>query len=179
MDSINQNQPEDNFKNLSGKEALTKIKELADAAKSCFFCTSIKEGQPFDTRPMAPQKIDDEGNFWFLSADDSHKNKEIEENPATQLLFQGGHYSEYMSLYGTTEISKDKAKIKELWEPTLKTWFTEGEDDPRITVLKFMPFDGYYWDTKNGMVVATAKRLYGAIVGETYDDSVEGNIKPV
>ena len=178
MDSINQNQPEDNFKNLIGKEAIDKIKELAEKAGSCFFCTDIKTGKPFDTRPMAPEKIDDQGNFWFLSSSDSHKNEELEQDSSVQLLFQGSSYSDYLSIYGKSVISKDKAKIKELWDPMMKTWFTEGEDDPRITVIQVIPSEGYYWDTKHGMAVATVKRIFGAIKGETYDDSIEGNIKP-
>jgi len=178
MDSINKNQPEDNFKNLIGKEAIAKIKELADKAGSCFFCTDIKTGKPFDTRPMAPEKIDEQGNFWFLSSSDSHKNEELEKDPSVQLLFQGSSYSDYLSIYGKAIISRDKAKIKELWNPMMKTWFTEGEDDPRITVIQVIPSEGYYWDTKHGMAVATVKRIFGAIKGETYDDSIEGEIKP-
>lgn len=178
MDSINQNQKEDNFKNLVGQEGLDKIKELADKAGSCFFCTRIVTGQAFNSRPMAPEKIDDDGNFWFLSASDSHKNKELNEDPSVQMLFQGSSYSDYLSIYGKATISTDKGKIKELWDPTMKNWFTEGVDDPRITVIKVTPSNGYYWDTKNGMAVATIKRLVGAIKGETYDDSIEGTIKP-
>jgi general stress protein 26 len=178
MDSINQQQPEDNFKNLIGQEALDKIKELSKKAGSCFFCTRITTGTAFDTRPMAPQQVDDQGNFWFLSANDSHKNEELQQDPATQLLFQGSSYSDFLSLYGKSTVSTDKQKIDELWDPSLKVWFTEGKDDPRITVIKFTPSEGYYWDTKHNMAVALAKRTYGAIVGETYDDSIEGNIKP-
>ena len=37
MDSIDKNQPEDNFKNLSGSGAIEKIKELAEQAQTCFF----------------------------------------------------------------------------------------------------------------------------------------------
>lgn len=37
MDSINKNQPEDNRKDLSGKEAIKKMKELVEKANSCFF----------------------------------------------------------------------------------------------------------------------------------------------
>lgn len=178
MDSINQQQKEDNFKNLIGQEALDKIKELAGKAGGSFFCTKIKSGEAFNTRPMAAEHIDDDGNFWFLSANDSHKNKEIQEDPAVQMLFQGSSYSDFLSLYGKATISVDKQKIEELWDPMMKTWFTEGKDDPRITVIKFTPTEGYYWDTKHNMAIALAKRAYGAIVGETYDDSIEGHIKP-
>ena len=58
----------------------------------------------------------------------------------------------------------------------MKTWFTEGEDDPRITVIKVTPTDGYYWDTKHGTAIAGAKILVGAAIGKILDDSVEGQL---
>jgi general stress protein 26 len=176
MDSINQQQPEDNLKNLSGEEAKAKVKELVDSASSCFFCSNIKTGIPFSTRPMAVQKYDEEGNFWFLSSDDSHKNDEISHDPFVHLLFQGSAHSDFLNIYGIAEVSKDKEKIKELWQPILKTWFTEGEDDPRITVIKVEPTDGYYWDNKHGNAVAFVKQAVGAALGKTLDDSIEGKL---
>ena len=177
MDSINKQQEEDNFENLYDAEAIKKIKELTDKAPSCFFCTEIESGQPFITRPMAVQKVDDEGNLWFLSANDSHKNYEIKHDSKVQLLFQGSDYSDFLNLYGTATLSEDKQKIKELWKPALKTWFTEGVDDPRISVIKVTPEQGYYWDTKHNMAIALIKRMAGALTGKTIDDSIEGNIK--
>ena len=177
MDSINKQQPEHNMKNLSGSEAATKIKELAESAKTCFFCTDIKEGKPFDVRPMSAQQVDDQGNIWFLSADDSHKNEQVQANPNVQLLFQGSEHSDFMTVYGQASISRDKDKIKELWQPLVKVWFTEGQDDPRITVIKVVPTDGYYWDTKHGRMVAFAKMIAGAITGQTLDDSIEGRLQ--
>lgn len=177
MDSINQQQEENNFENLAGSDAVKKIRELAEKSMICFFCTEIVSGQAFETRPMAVQEIDDAGNFWFLSADDSHKNSEIQHDSDVQLLFKGSDYSDFMSLYGKATISKDKEKISELWKPILKTWFTEGKDDPRITVIRFSPAEGYYWDTKHNMAVGLLKRVAGAIMGKTMDDSIEGNLQ--
>lgn len=177
MDSINKQQEEDNFENLQGTEAIKKIKELTDKSPSCFFCTHITTDKPFITRPMSVQEVDDEGNLWFLSANDSYKNYEIENDSAVQLLFQGSSYSDFLNLYGKATISEDKQKIKELWKPIMKTWFTGGEDDPRISIIKVKPEEGYYWDTKHNMAVGLLKRLTGAIVGKTMDDSIEGNLK--
>lgn len=177
MDSINKQQPEKNRENLMGKEAAQKIKELADTAKSCFLCTNIRSGKPFTTRPMAVQKIDDQGNIWFLSAEDSHKNEELNEDPFVQLLFQGSSHSDFLSVHGRATVLKDKEKIKELWTPLAKTWFTEGVDDPRITVIMVEPEGGHYWDTKHNTVVAFAKQIAGAITGQTLDDSIEGDIR--
>ena len=177
MDSINRNQSEENRKDLFNKEAAMKIKELSEKAKNCFFCTGIRSGNQFYTRPMSVQKIDNDGTCLFLSAIDSHKNQEILLDPFIQLLFQASTHSGFLSLYGEAHISQDKAKIKELWDPLLKTWFTEGEHDPRITVIEFIPEQGYYWDTKHGQLVAFAKQVAGSILGKTMDDSIEGKLE--
>jgi general stress protein 26 len=176
MDSINKQQQEDNYEDLTGHEAGSKIKELAGKNKTCFFCTVIQPGQPLTVRPMSVQKMDKDGNFWFLSANDSHKNEQIKEDDHVQLLFQGSAHSDFLSVYGRASISTDKQLIRELWEPILKTWFTEGVDDPRITVIKVDTLEGYYWDNKHGNAVALVKMAAGAIMGKTLDDSIEGKL---
>lgn len=177
MNSINQQQPEDNYKNLNGTEALTKLKELAEGAKTCFFCSNIKTGLPVSARPMAVQEVDDEGNIWFLIANDSHTYNDLKQEPLAQLFFQGSHYSDYLNVYGIANLSDDKEKIKQFWKPVLKAWFTEGEDDPRIAVVKLEPTEAYYWDNKHGNAIAFIKQLAGAALGKTLDDSVEGKLE--
>lgn len=177
MDSINKNQQEENYKDLIGEEGMKKMKQLVEKANACFFCTKITTHSSFSARPMAVRKVDDEGNLFFLSAADSNKNAELIADPMVQLLFQGSQYSDFLTVYGQASINKDKALIKELWSPILKTWFTEGFDDPRITVIKIIPSEGYYWDTKHGSAIAFIKRLAGAAMGKTLDDSIEGEIK--
>lgn len=177
MDSINKNQSEHNYENLSGTAAIEKIKHIIDKAESCFFTTSATTSESSGTRPMGVQEVDDEGNIWFLSANDSHKNQEIQIDPKVTLYFQGSPHSDFLVIKGVATASRDQAKISELWEPILKTWFTEGEKDPRISVIKVAPTEGYYWDTKHGFAVAGIKMVIGAITGTTMDDSIEGKVK--
>lgn len=177
MDSINKQQPEDNFADLSGAPAVKKLAELVKEAETCFFCTEGGMGGSGGVRPMSVQQVDEQGNLWFLSASDSYKNREIAANPSVKLFFQGSKHAEFLSLEGQASISRDKARIKKLWNFILKTWFTEGEDDPRITVIKVAPSHGYYWDNKHGSAIAGAKMLIGAAIGKTLDDSIEGNLR--
>ncbi|MEO7167123.1 MAG: pyridoxamine 5'-phosphate oxidase family protein [Spartobacteria bacterium] len=177
MDSINRNQPEENHEDLTGAKAIAKIKELVDQAQTCFFCTAATGSGSTGARPMSVQQVDDEGNLWFLSADDSHKNEELARDPAVKLYFQGSAHSDFLMLSATVTVSRDKAKIKELWEPIVKNWFTEGVDDPRITVLRVAPNEGYYWDTKHSMAVAGVKMMIGTAIGKTMDDSIEGALR--
>jgi len=177
MSSINQQQEEKNQEDLKNTDAVNKIKGLAEKASTCFFCT-MTGNKPFQTRPMSVQDVDDQGNIWFLSADDSTLNEQIQLDNKIQLLFQGSAHSDFLAINGIAAISRDKAKIKEFWGPLLKTWFTEGEDDPRITVIKVETGDGYYWDNKHGNAIAFAKMTVGAILGKTMDDSIEGKLQP-
>ena len=177
MNSINKNQPEDNLKDLSQDEALVKIKELIGQSDTCFFCTSQATGPSMGTRPMSIQQVDDQGIMWILIANDSHTYEEIQLDQNVKLYFQGSKHSDFLFITAVAQVSDDKAKIKELWNPILKTWFTEGEDDPRIALVKVEPSEGYYWDNKNGNVVAGIKMLVGAAIGKTLDDSIEGQLK--
>jgi general stress protein 26 len=177
MDSINQNQEEENRADLKGGEAIEKIRALVEKAGTCFFCTKVAMGGS-GARPMSVQKIDEQGTLWFLSANDSHKNRELVIDREVTLYFQGSAHSDFLVLEGDATVSKDRAKIEELWEPVLKTWFTEGIDDPRISVIKVVPTEGYYWDTKHGNAVAGIKMLIGAAMGKTMDDSIEGTLRP-
>jgi len=176
MDSINQQQPEQNHQDLRAAEAIRKMQELAGKTNTCFFNTRLRSSGAAATRPMAVQKLDDNGTFWFLSASDSYKNQQIQEDSAVQLLFQGSAYSDFLNIVGTATISTDRARIKELWNPILKAWFTEGEDDPRITVIEVVPQEGYYWDNKHGNAIALIKTAVGAVIGQTLDDSIEGTL---
>lgn len=177
MDSINQEQPEKNREDLNGAKAIEKMRELVGKAETCFFCTEKRTAGSSGTRPMSVQEVDEAGNLWFLSADDSHKNEELATDPSVTLYFQGSAHSDFLVLYGKASLSRDQAKIDQLWEPVIKTWFTEGKDDPRITVIKVAPRDGYYWDTKHGTAVAGVKMLVGAAIGKTLDDSIEGRLQ--
>jgi general stress protein 26 len=176
MSSIDGNQREDNYEDLQGQQAVKKIKEMVEQAENCFFCSAVSAGEESGDRPMNVRQVDDEGNLWFLSANDSRKNQEIARDPAVKLYFQGSKHADFMQLNGRASISTDREKIKELWTPLVQTWFTEGMDDPRITVIKVTPTEGYYWDTKHGLAVAGVKMLMGAVLRKTMDDSVQGKL---
>lgn len=178
MDSINKQQPEDNHEDLSSAAAKEKIAALVKKAQTCFFTTATVNGDSFGTRPMNVLQTTEDGTLWFLSAIDSHKNREIAENPWVKLYFQGSVHSDFLFLKGRAYISRDQQKIAELWNPLLKTWFTEGETDPRITVIQVVPEKGYYWDNKHGNAIAGVKMMIGAVIGKTLDDSIEGRVQP-
>jgi general stress protein 26 len=177
MDSINKNQPEENHRDLAGAPAIKQLKDIVDSAETCFFVTTTYSGASSGARPMSVREVDEQGSLWFLMASDSHTVAEIAIDPAVTLFVQGSAHSEFLHLKGHATVSADKARIKELWNPVYKTWFTEGEDDPRINVVKVVLADAYYWDNKHGDAVAGIKMMIGAVIGKTLDDSIEGKLR--
>jgi general stress protein 26 len=164
-------------KNISNHEAIKKIKTLAEKAQICLFCTEIETGKPFSTRPMSAQQVDNEGNIWFLSDKDNTKNMEIKDDENVQLLFNGSGHSDFLSVYGNATILYDKQKIEKLYEPIVKAWFKEGKNDPNISVIRVMPIEGYYRDTKHGKLVSLVEIISSVVTGKTADDGIEGKIK--
>jgi general stress protein 26 len=177
MDSKTSNHTDEGREDLREREAVKKIREIVKEAPVCFFATTVATGDSSGARPMSVRQVDDEGNLWFLSANDSHTNQELALDPTVRLYFQGSDYSDFLQLIGHGTISTDRAKIEELWSGMIQTWFTEGKDDPRITVIKVAPSEGYYWDTKHGTAVAGVKILMGALLRKKMDDSVQGKLE--
>ncbi|MDZ4809502.1 MAG: pyridoxamine 5'-phosphate oxidase family protein [Bacteroidota bacterium] len=163
------------IKNLSRDDANEKIKKLAEDADICLFTTDLTR-LPLKARPMSTQKADEEGNLWFFSAKDSDKNDDIAKDERVQLFYSNKMSSEYLSLYGTASIIQDAEKAKELWTAMVKVWFKDPEV-PNLTIIKVVPEDGYYWDTKDGKFVSLFKMVVGVITGKELDGSIEGKIK--
>lgn len=166
----------EDFANFYHEEAIDKFKELVKHNATCLFTTKLTD-LPLHTRPMSVQKVCDQGNFWFLSSRESLKNQEIAADPRVQLFFSNQSDAEFLSVYGKATITRDKDKIEELWTPIAKAWFTDGKEDPNVTVIKVTPEDAYYWDTKHGKMVSLVKILASAVMGQTLSEGIEGKLK--
>jgi len=163
-------------KELRGTDAIEKYKEIVSHNPICMFLTR-PEKNPMPSRPMATQKVCDQGNFWFLSSRSSMKNEDIAKNPDVQLIFSNPSDSEFLSVSGKASVVNDEAKKKELWGPLTKAWFPDGVEDPDLTVIKVSPDEGHYWDTKNGKIISMLKIVAAAVTGHPADAGVHGNVK--
>lgn len=163
--------------NLHSQEAVKKLKELSESARTCMFCTELST-LPNNARPMSLQECDQDGNLWFISSSDSNKNFEIKDDNRVQLYFMNNGSSEYLSIFGKAYIYTDKNTIEDKWSPFANAWFEEGKDDPKVTIIRVTPDETYYWDTKAGKFVSMVTFIASAVTGIKTDnsDGVEGNL---
>lgn len=163
--------------NLSGAAAAQKIAEMVNAGNSCFFCTLGLNSQ-LHARPMTVTEVEEgSGALWFFTEIDSLKNIELDRDPRVTLFFKEGDNAGHLKLDGEAVQVTDPATIHRLWSPKMRAWFTEGESDPRICLLRVDPVSGEYWDNRHGTVIAGIKMLFGAIVGQRVDEGVHGQLK--
>lgn len=161
---------------LFDQKAVEKIKDMTGDGHIVMFCCNL-DSQPFDVTPMSTQKVEDDGTIWFFSTKDSDRNSYVKKDPRVQLIYSNSGDQDYLSIYGKAEVLQDVEKAKELWSPFAKVWFQDGPTDPNLSLIRFKPSNGFYWDTQHGKWVAFAKMAASIVTGKTMDDSVEGKLK--
>lgn len=129
---------------------------------------------------MSTVDVDAEGNIWFISMRSSDKNREIEKDARVQLFYASRNSNEYLSVFGEASVVIDKELFKEKWVPEAKAWMENGVDDPEMSLIKVVPVDSHYWDTKHNKIVALVKMAGAIITGKKAedDDGVEGSVAP-
>ncbi|RYD69240.1 MAG: general stress protein [Verrucomicrobiaceae bacterium] len=121
-----------------------KFHDLLEKFGTAMLVTHSSQGE-LRARPMAIAKIDEDCSVWFLSLHESGKVHEIETAPNVAVTCQKDR-DIYLSLSGTAVLSRDRAKIEELWDESYKVWFPKGKDDPDLVLIGVEPHEGEYWD---------------------------------
>jgi general stress protein 26 len=163
--------------NLFSAEAVEKLKELSEKARTCMFITNLDDKSPLNSRPMGLQECDSEGNLWFISNKQSGKNMQIEKDNKVQLYFMNNGDHEYLSIVGKAYIYMDRATIEDKWSVVANAWF-DGKDDPDVSIIRVTPEEVYYWDTKFGKFISMVHFVSAIIAGKNTDnsDGIEGRI---
>ena len=103
-------------KHLTGEEGRKKIGDLIKSIRIAMLTTAADDGT-FDSRPMATQETDFDGTAYFLTREESGKVHEIQADADVSLVYAAPSDSKFVSAKGKASVSKDRAKIHELWNP--------------------------------------------------------------
>ncbi len=161
---------------LSGDEGRKKIGELIKDIHICMMTTAGGDGS-FDSRPMATQQTEFDGTVWFLTHGESGKVHEVQNDAHVSLLYSDTSNSKYVVAKGRATISKDKAKIQDLWNPMFKAWFPGGEDDPSISVMRIDVTEAQFWQASSSKIVMGVKYLAAAVTGDHTKIGEHGTVK--
>ncbi len=145
------------------------VKKIADLIKSIDFgmLTTVDAEGRLHSRPMSSNKeVEYDGDVWFFTYASTPKVYEIEKEPYVNVAFSDPKTQTYVSLSGRAELVRDPAKIKELWQPSLKAWFPKGLDEPDIALIKINADQAEYWDSPASPIAHAISLAKGVLTGQ-------------
>ena len=148
---------------------LNDFKEKIKDVKFGMFTTLDPDGK-LSSRPMTSQQLDDGGNLWFFTSDVTDFVRHLSEHPEVNVAFSDPEDSLYVSVAGHAELTRDRAKIDELWSPLVAAWFDGGKDDPHLSLIKVHVNSAEYWDTKSSKMTQLYALAKSALTGKAPRD---------
>ncbi len=156
------------------QESIEKLKRMLEDIDFAML-TTIAHGK-FRSRPMSTQEVDENGNLWFFTSEDTHKVDEIEADDRVLVAYSKPEDNTFVSVFGRAHLVKDRDKIEELWNPAHKAWFPKGVDDPQLCLLKVAIEEAEYWDSPNSKLVQIAGFMKALVTGQEADGGDYGKI---
>jgi len=148
------------------------LEKLRELVKDIDFCmlTTVDEGGDLHSRPMSSNgDIDEDGDIWFFTNASSLKVSEISKLPKVNVSFADPDNQRYISVSGTAQLIRDRAKIDELWRPEFKMWFPEGKDDPEVALLRVNLEKAEYWDSPSSTIGYALSFVSSLVTGKEPD----------
>lgn len=153
--------------NKTGRnESVKKLGELIKEIEFAMLTTAEADGT-LRSRPMATQQVEFDGDIYFFTRASSPKVGEVEREHHVNVSYAKPDAQRYVSVSGRANLSRDRAKIEELWSPMLKAWFPEGLDDPDLALLKVSVESAEYWDSPSSKVVQLVGFVKAVVTGES------------
>lgn len=156
---------------VGGMEAIARVKELVEDIDFTMLTTRDGAGN-LVSRPMSTRQMDDAGDIWFFTLEHTQKVEQAESDPEHDVglsyLDAKGH--RYVSVAGRATVIHDRAKMEELYSPSLDIWFADGLETPDIALLRVTPVECEFWEPANGKLVVAAGMLKALVTRDTPDD---------
>lgn len=159
-----------------------KLYDLIEEIETAMFTTRRADGR-LVSRPMATQKQSGGADLWFVTMRSSEKLIEIGEDPHVNLAYYKDRTREWVSVSGTARIVDDREKVRELYQPDWRAWFSdEGgpndgtPDDPRMVLIGVDVDMAMYLEVNKPQAVVLFEVMKGIITGSTPD---VGEVKKV
>lgn len=160
---------------LTGPEAVTRFAEIVEDIDIAMLTTVGPDGRLI-SRPMSTRTVDDAGDLWFFTADDTRKTDEIEEDHDVNLGYLDLKSNRWASVAGRARLVYDRARMEELYGPALDIWFTDGLDTPGIALLRVTPVEVEFWEPREGKVAQSVHMLKALVTRDTPDDMMRRGV---
>ena len=130
---------------MSDQDALKVIEIIKDVRIGMF--TTHAEGGLI-SRPLTVAEVTSEGDLWFFSTSASDIVGEIKRRSETNVSFAGNNT--WVSVRGTASVVLEVEKKRELWNPMVEAFATEGPDSLNTVLIHVASDAAEYWENPGG-----------------------------
>ena len=157
------------------KHELEKFYELVEDIEIAMMTTRRPDGH-LESRAMATQARAAGADLWFVTLEDTQKLRDLGDDPHVNLSYYKDRTREWISVSGTAAITRDRAKIHELYRTDWRAWFPKGDDprhgtkdDPRMVLIGVDVHMAVFLEVNKPQPVVLFEVLKGMITGSTPD----------
>ena len=143
---------------------LDRVWEIMEDVAICMVTTHA--GGKMRSRPMHAFPERDEGAIYFITDTRGAKDEEIAAAPDVCLAFADIGDNTYLSITGRAEMIRDRNKAEELWSSEAQAWWPRGPQDPSVRVLRVVPEQAEYWDTRGNAITVALKLMAARMTGK-------------
>ena len=154
---------------------IAKLYEHIDEIEIAMMTTRRRDGH-LESRAMATQKRAPGADLWFVTSEGTAKLRDLEHDPHINLAYYKDKTREWVSVSGIASISRDRAKIHELYATDWKAWFAdEGDprhgtpDDPRMVLIGVDVHAAVFLEVNQPRPVVLYEVVKGWLTGERPD----------
>jgi len=154
---------------------LARLYERINDIEIAMMTTRRADGH-LQSRAMATQRAADGADLWFVTLDDTPKLRDLATDPHVNLSYYKDRTREWVSVSGMARITRDRAKIHELWAPDWKAWFPKGDDprhgtkdDPRMVLIGVDVHVAMFFEATKSQPVVLFEMVKGWVTGSTPD----------
>jgi general stress protein 26 len=123
------------------------------------------------TRPMTAQCEGDQGPIWFFTNRDAAIAADLGNGRRAIAAFTSKGHDLFATVHGDLRVDNNRAVIDRLWNSHVAAWYTDGKDDPALTLLRFDAETAEIW-LDGSSVVAGIQMLFGRDPKLAYKDNV-------
>lgn len=156
---------------ITAADVLPRIKELVEDIDFTMLTTVDDEGN-LVSRPMSTRQMDEAGDIWFFTSEDTDKVDEARAHHDVGLSYCDAKGMRYVSVAGKASVVHDTAKMAELYTPSLDIWFEEGLETPGIALLKVTPTVTEFWEPSKGKIAMAAHMVKALVTKDTPDEDI-------
>lgn len=96
-------------------------------------------------QPMTAFCERDGGQIWFFTRNDTDLAKACVQGGQAMFIIQAKDQGFQACIGGRLAQQFDAARMQQYWNPVVAAWYPEGQNDPRLTMLRFDVSDAQVW----------------------------------